>query len=94
MLIATGSLTVMPETTDTSFDLAPANTRRSRDEGGPLRDEVPRDGEKPLRPFVLEKCRDEAALRTHPRVPAASPVNAIPQDAGTFGNPDIHAVAA
>jgi len=69
MLIVTGALTARPETLARLTAICLEHSKRSRAEQGCLHHNVFADCENSLRLFFYEEWTDEAALKTHFRVP-------------------------
>ncbi|MEO8540514.1 MAG: putative quinol monooxygenase [bacterium] len=69
MIIVTGSLVARAETFDEVAAACIQHSQRSRAEPGCLAHNIHTDLENPLRLVFVEHWADEAALRTHFRVP-------------------------
>jgi quinol monooxygenase YgiN len=69
MILVTGRVTAKPETFDEMLRVSREHVHRSRMEPGCISHDVTIDADNPLTLQFVERWADEAALKTHFRVP-------------------------
>ncbi|MGN6148719.1 MAG: putative quinol monooxygenase [Rhizomicrobium sp.] len=69
MILVTGRVMAKPETFDEMLRVSREHVHRSRDEPGCISHDVSIDADNPLTLHFIERWADEAALKTHFRVP-------------------------
>jgi quinol monooxygenase YgiN len=69
MILVTGRVTAEPDTFDEILRISREHVHRSRKEPGCISHDVSVDADDPLTLHFIERWADEAALKTHFRVP-------------------------